>query len=166
MAASSPPAYAWDWFARQRLLWREVRARLAAGEGPVATRYAALEERGEVVALVRADYPGDEVVRRAVDAVVAEVAFLGRTDRTFAQLGARTAPRGMRWWWTALTGEELDRPPPRAGATGHTTGGGTGPGVTGAAPQGAQQLTLVDLAEVDPEHALDDIAEGYGDRRH
>ena len=164
MSASGPPAYAWDWFARQRLLWREARSRLGVPGSPAAARYAGLEERGEVVTLLRADYPRDEVVRRTVDAVVSDVAFLGRTDRRFAELGARTAPRGMRWWWTALTGEQLDRPTPDGvrrppEATGTASGGsraGQGP---------AQQLSLVDLAEVDPEHALDDVAGGYGDTR-
>lgn len=28
--SEAPPAYAWDWFARQRLVWREVARRLAA----------------------------------------------------------------------------------------------------------------------------------------
>ena len=162
--STSPPAYAWDWFARQRLLWREVRSRLAGGEGPAAARYAALEERGEVVSLVRADYPHDEVVRSTVDAVVAEVAFLGRIDRPFAALGARTAPRGMRWWWTALTGEELDRPTPRGRAA--PAAADPDSRVAPADTSQAQQLTLVDLAEVDPEHALDDVAGGYGDTRH
>lgn len=162
--ATSPPAYAWDWFRRQRLLWREVRARLAAGDGPTAVRYAALEERGETVASVRADYPHDEVVRSTVEAVIADLAFLGRTDRPFTALGARTAPRGMRWWWTALTGEQLDRPSPgRTGTAPARTGAGAGG--AGAVPGAPQQLSLVDLAEVDPDHALDDVAEGYGDAR-
>ena len=171
MAASGPPAYAWDWFARQRLLWREVRSRLASGAGGTSTRYAALEDRSEVISLVRADYPHDDGVRRTVDAVVAEVAFLGRTDRPFAALGVRTAPRGMRWWWTALTGEDLDRPPPRgapSASPGPRTGAAasrTGMPDAGAPAPAAQQLSLVDLAEVDPEHALDDVAGGYGDTR-
>jgi hypothetical protein len=112
--SAGPPAYAWDWFGRQRLLWREVRSRLAASSAPAAARYASLDTRSEVVPLLRSDYRTDEVVRAAVDAVVGEMVFLGRTDRTFAELGARNAPRGMRWWWTALTGEELTRPGPAA----------------------------------------------------
>jgi hypothetical protein len=112
--SAGPPAYAWDWFGRQRLLWREVRSRLAASSAPAAARYASLDTRSEVVPLLRSDYRTDEVVRAAVDAVVDEMVFLGRTDRTFAELGARNAPRGMRWWWTALTGEELTRPGPAA----------------------------------------------------
>lgn len=103
-----PPAYAWDWFARQRLLWREVRSRLAASSTPVASRYASLQTRSEVVPLLRTDYTQQDTVRAAVDAAVRDLVFLGRTDRTFEQLGVRNAPRGMRWWWTALTGEDLD----------------------------------------------------------
>ena len=110
MARTGPPAYAWDWFTRQRLLWREVRARLARASAPAAMRYGMVESRGEVIAMLRADYPTDPVVRSTVDGVVAEIAFLGRTDVPFAALGASNAPRGMRWWWTALSGEELDVP--------------------------------------------------------
>jgi hypothetical protein len=51
-----------------------------------------------------------------------------------------------------VTGEVLDRPR-RA------------PGV-GSDPAGPQQLTLPELAEVDPQPALDDVAEGYGDHVH
>lgn len=106
MALPGPPAYAWDWFSRQRLLWREVRARLVASATPAATRYAALGSRTEVVPLLRADYPRDAVVREVVHQVVADVAFLGRTDVPFARFGIASPPRGMRWWWQALTGEE------------------------------------------------------------
>jgi hypothetical protein len=109
-----PPAYAWDWFSRQRLLWREARSRLATGPHEGAPRYRAAETRADVVAMLRSDYPRDEAVRRAVDRVVAEFVFLNRTDVPFADLGVRTAPRGMRWWWTSLTGEEVDRPAPVA----------------------------------------------------
>jgi len=133
MVSTGPPAYAWDWFARQRLLWREARSRIAASSAPAAARYASLTTRSEVVPLLRADYRSDDVVRSAVDAVVGELAFLGRTDRSFAELGAHNAPRGMRWWWTALTGEELTRPSP--GAT---------------PPPDADQLTL------------DEVFGGYG----
>ncbi len=106
MALSGPPAYAWDWFSRQRLLWREARSRLVAAAAPAAVRYAAVNSRTEVVPLLRADYPRDPLVRDVVHRVVADVAFLGRTDVTFAELGVGAAPRGMRWWWWALTGEE------------------------------------------------------------
>lgn len=107
MPRSGPPAYAWDWFARQRLLWREVHRRLTA-RAQTRARYGALEERGAVLALLRTDYLRDPTVRGAVDQTVAELAFLGRTDRRFRELGFTSAPRGLRWWWTALTGEELD----------------------------------------------------------
>ncbi len=146
MPRSGPPAYAWDWFARQRLLWREARARLARGSGPEAARYGAVQDRAEVLPLLRVDYPRDEAVRRTVDAVIAEGAFLGRTGSTFASLGFRSAPRGLRWWWTALTGEELDGP--QASPSG----------------QGARQLQMVDPATLERQPSLDDVTEGYGDR--
>ncbi len=141
LVTPSPPAYAWDWFARQRLLWREARKRLADDPTPAGARYRPTETRGEVVPMLRADYPHDDAVRTVVDAVVAEVVFLGRTDRPFATLGARNAPRGLRWWWTALTGEPLDAPPPRRGR------GGDEPGE-------AEQLAL---------GGIDDVLSGYGD---
>jgi hypothetical protein len=149
VARSGPPAYAWDWFARQRLPWREVRSRLVSGGSPAAARYAAVETKSDVMALLRADHPRDPEVRRAVDAVVAEVVFLDRTDRTFAQLGLRSAPRGMRWWWTALTGEDLDQVPS---------------GTTRTAPPAkpaAEQLHLVGPDEDEP-YTLDDVLGGYG----
>lgn len=136
MARSGPPAYAWDWFARQRLLWRVTRARLAASTTPAATRYGALEAKAEVVSALRSDYARDEVVRSVVHQVVAETAFLSRTDTSFTRLGVTNAPRGMRWWWTALTGEELDGPVRPT---------------TGRSGTGTRQLTL------------DDVHEGYGD---
>lgn len=105
---ASPPAYAWDWFVRQRLLWREVRSRLAASDASVAARYRDSDIRADVTAALREDYTSDHIVRHVVDDVVRDLAFLGRTDATFAEVGAHTAPRGMRWWWTHLTGEELE----------------------------------------------------------
>jgi hypothetical protein len=113
VTTTGPPAHAWDWFARQKLLWREVRTRLGAATGPAAARYGTVDARADVIALRRVDYDHDPVVRRTVDAVVAEVALLGRTDRRFDELEVASAPRGMRWWWTALTGEDLERPRPR-----------------------------------------------------
>lgn len=140
MARSGPPAYAWDWFARQRLPWREARHRLIAAEGTRAARYASVEVRGEVLALLRADYARDEVVRTTVHDVVREVVFLGRgADARFADLGVRSAPRGMRWWWSALTGEDVDAPAaPPAGDRHRPT------------PPG-------------PQLSLDDVLGGYGD---
>jgi hypothetical protein len=106
VARSGPPAYAWDWFARQRLLWREARSRLTAVATPAASRYHAVDTRAEVIALLRSDYGRDPIVRDVVHGVVADVAFLGRTTGRFADLGVSNAPRGMRWWWSVLTGEE------------------------------------------------------------
>ncbi len=133
MGRSGPPAYAWDWFARQRLPWREARSRLIGSGSAAATRYAAVEVRGDVLALLRTDYPRDDEVRDTVHAVVAEVVFLGRTTGRFADLGLRSAPRGMRWWWSALTGEDVD--------------GGTAP----AGRSTPDQLSL------------DEVHTGYGD---
>lgn len=147
MARSGPPAYAWDWFARQRLLWREATSRLARSESPAAQRYAALDARAEAVALLRADYPRDGSVRATVDQVVTDLVFLGHTDRDFAQLGLHNPPRGLRWWWSALTGEDPDAAPPVA---------------TRPAP-GHDQLSLDDLAAVDERLAMERVHEGYGD---
>lgn len=149
MTRSGPPAYAWDWLARQRLPWREVRARLASSGSPVAARYGSVETRHDVMALLRADHPRDPEVRRTVDAVVAEVVFLGRTDRAFAQLGLRSAPRGMRWWWTALTGEDLDG----------TTASVAAP--PASARPAAEQLHLA-VPDEDEPYTLDDVLGGYG----
>lgn len=67
-----------------------------------------LDTRAECIAALRIDYPDDAVVRATVDGVVAEVAFLGRLDVALHELGVRSAPRGMRWWWTHLTGRDAD----------------------------------------------------------
>lgn len=156
MARTGPPAYAWDWFARQRLLWRDARRRLAASATPAAMRYAAVDTRADVMALLRADYGRDAVVRAAIDASVTELVFLGRIDVPFARLGLRNAPRGQRWWWTALTGEELDVPPT----------GRPGDGLDDRAGQRSTRPTAhqLQLLDTDPAQAFDDIAEGYGDR--
>jgi hypothetical protein len=150
MAAASPPGYAWDWVARQRLVWRAARSRLAAGDGTEAARYAAVQDRGDILALLRTDYATSATVRDRLHGAIAELAFGGRTGIPFAQVGFRSSPRGLRWWWTAITGEELDRPRP----------------TSRVAPDGPRQLTLPELAEMDPQPALDDVAEGYGDRAH
>lgn len=125
VASSRPPVYAWNWLARQTLLWREVRGRLAGADAPVVSRYADAETRPEVIALLREDYPRDAVVRGVVRATVGELVFLGRTDEPFERLGVTTAPRGMRWWWTEITGEPLERAP--------------------ETPPAARQLTLDDV---------------------
>jgi hypothetical protein len=143
-----PPVYAWDWLARQRVVWQEIRRRLIAGtesspphhrggrrtadvpdwsldhpdlvttppgdaEDPepresLTVDYRSLGTRAEVVAALREDYPTDAHVRSIVDGVVGEVAFLGRLGIPLSQLGVRSAPRGMRWWWSHLTGEHGD----------------------------------------------------------
>lgn len=122
-----PPSYAWDWFCRQRLLWREVHRRLLAVSGPAAVRYRAAETKSDVLGLLRDDLVEDPVVADIVLRVVADVAFLGRTDGAFTDLGLRTPPRGLRWWWTAVTGREAEPVP--------------------AAPPPRRQLTLDDVLE-------------------
>lgn len=163
MTFDAPPAHAWDWLARQHLVWREIRrALIAAGygaghgtghgtesDGPPTKRpadvrtgdvpdwspdhpdlhlgsatahrvststsdvagkrdYAALDTRAGCIAALRSDYPQDTTLRVTVDAVVTDVAFLGRLDVPLHELGVRSAPRGMRWWWTHLTGRDSD----------------------------------------------------------
>jgi len=70
--------------------------------------YGALDTRAECIAALRVDYPHDPVLRRTVDAVVTDLVFLGRLDVPLHELGVRSAPRGMRWWWTRLTGRDAD----------------------------------------------------------
>jgi len=170
MAVDSPPTYAWDWLARQRVALREIRRRLltaqrdaarrpgstgarddvrmraigdvpdwsadhpdlrhaprmdergadldtgpgaggvgrAEQDGATAHDYRTLDTRAEVIAALRMDYASDAEIRRTVDAVVAEIAFLGRLDVSLHELGVRTAPRGMRWWWCHLGGSGSD----------------------------------------------------------
>ncbi len=108
--APSPPAHAWDWFARQRLLWRTTQTRLAGATAPVSVRYAQVVDKTDVLPALRQDYPDDAIVRDIVHAVITELVFLGRTDGHFEDLGARNAPRGMRWWWTAITGRDAPAP--------------------------------------------------------
>ncbi len=112
-ATPRPPAFAWDWFSRQRLPWRVVRDRLAASDAPAADRYRRLADKPDVLPALREDYVTDAVVRDVVHRVVDELLFLGLADGgRFEDLGARNAPRGMRWWWTALTGQDVDAPAP------------------------------------------------------
>lgn len=85
---------------------------MTASTAGVGARYEAATTRSDVLALLRADYLDDADVRRVVDDVVAELAFLGRTHAPFARLGVRSPPRGMRWWWQALTGEAVTPAPP------------------------------------------------------
>lgn len=154
MVSSGPPAYAWDWLARQRIVWQECRRRLLATDPDGSTRHSAtgsggdvpdwagdhpdlvrptspeagehgactrdyrtLDTRAEVIGALRADYPNDGRVRGVVDAVVGEVAFLGRLDVTLAELGVRSAPRGMRWWWSHLTGRPVPAAPSESPST-------------------------------------------------
>jgi hypothetical protein len=154
MPGAAPPAYAWDWLARQRIVWQECRRRLIAAEdsrstpGPAPSTtqpraggdvpdwssdhpdllisalpatppdaagprrdYRALGTRAEAIAALRLDYPVLPGVRSVVDAVVTEVAFLGRLDVSPAALGVRSVPRGMQWWWSHLSGRPADTPP-------------------------------------------------------
>lgn len=143
MAATAPPAYAWEWFARQRLLWRQARSQLAQSTDPIAARYRTTDARSDVVAQLRRDYPGDPLVQATVDGVVREVAFLGRTNRPFATLGITSPPRGLRWWWTALTGEVLE----------HERWGHPTPRLPASTI--ARQLSL--------DEVLHDVLGGYGD---
>jgi hypothetical protein len=150
MSTDVPPAYAWDWLARQRVVWPEIRRRLAAERPPPQrTRrpagdvpdwsmqhpdvttvhpapspagggprdYRALGTRAEVIAALRVDYAVDASTRRIVDAVVGEVSFLGRLDASLPELGVRSAPRGMRWWWSHLTGRPAPAAPSAAGSS-------------------------------------------------
>lgn len=115
--STGPPGYAWDWVSRQRLVWREARSRLARHTDPVGARYRVVSAKPDVVPLLRRDYPDDHVVREVLQSVVRDLVFLGRTDRTFTKLGLHNAPRGLRWWWRELTGEDVTvTPPPQVGA--------------------------------------------------
>lgn len=102
--AASPPRHAWDWFARQHRLWRAVRADLADHDEPLASRYGLVEARDDVMGRLRRDYTLDPVVVEVVHRHVDSEVFLGRADRGLDALGIRNAPRGLRWWWSAVTG--------------------------------------------------------------
>lgn len=142
-APARPPAWAWDWFSRQRLPWRVVRDRLARADAPAGARYRLLADKPDVLPALREDYATDAVVRDVVHDVVAELVFLGRTSGSFDDLGARNAPRGMRWWWTAITGEQVEVPAPVA--------------------PGASQLELAAVVDAVARGQLDEILTGYGD---
>ena len=113
--AASPPRHAWDWFARQHRLWRAVRTDLAGRADPLQTRYGLVEAREDVMRRLRQDYPDDPVVVEVVHRHVDTEVFLGRADRGLEALGIRNAPRGLRWWWSAITGlpDTTSRPRPR-----------------------------------------------------
>lgn len=146
-ASDSPPRHAWDWFARQRLLWRGVRRDLADEDPPVGPRYRLVDTRADVVACLRRDYPDDEVVRAAVKRRIDAEIFLGHAHRGLEGLGIRNAPRGLRWWWAAVTGSEVPGSSPPADLSPAT-----------------RQLAL-DVAEAadDPRQSLDDVHLGWGD---
>lgn len=169
---SHPPAYAWDWLTRQRVVWTEIARRLAppaesltgphpdvpdwsdlvdmptAGAEAGGPRdWSSLRTRTEVIAALRADYPHDPRVRAATDAAVADLAFLGRLDVPLARRGAAAAPRGMRWWWVHLGGAVPD-------ADAATSG--TRPSGPGAGSEGREEPPL--------QLRLVDVQAGYGDR--
>ncbi len=130
--SAHPPAYAWDWLTRQRVVWTEIVRRLAPPAAPTGphpqvpdwsdlldrppgagdehgTRdWSTLRTRTEVFAALRADYATDPRVRAATDGAVADLAFLGRLDVPLTARGVGAAPRGMRWWWDHLGGAGAD----------------------------------------------------------
>lgn len=167
----APPAYAWDWLTRQRVVWTEIARRLAAAPdaptgphpdvpdwsdlvdaGPAvagagATRdWSSLRTRTEVIAALRADYPHDPRVRAATDGAITDLAFLGRLDVPLAERGARAAPRGMRWWWARLGGA-----PAAEDAEGSVAGSSGGRAGSEGWEEPPLQLRLVD------------VKAGYGD---
>lgn len=141
--AASPPRYAWDWFARQQRLWRAVRRDLADLADPLGSRYTLVEAREDVMERLRVDYPRDALVVEAVHRHVDAQVFLGRADRGFEVLGIRNAPRGLRWWWSAVTG--LPDPGRRAPA------------------RRDRQLSLDVLVEPDEAAVRDEVRYGWGD---
>lgn len=162
MARAGPPAYAWDWFARQRLPWRRARERIATSTSPAAARYRAVADRSDVLPMLRFDYPRDEIVRHVVHEVVTDVVFLGKVARPFAELGVTSPPRGMRWWWAALTGEDIDARPDR-------TSTGPSPVQTrleldeGPAERLPVEHVHPKRGDEPAELPFDEVLEGYGD---
>jgi len=168
--SADPPALAWDWLARQRMVWREVARRLtlatSTARGPhpdvpdwsdvaglgarrhdesAARDWSTLRTRIEVIGALRADYGHDAEVRSITDAVVTELAFLGRLDVPLERRGVLAPPRGMRWWWEHLGGAAAPPQPDDAAAP-----SGAGPRSESAGPLPVQ-LRLVD------------VLAGYGD---
>jgi hypothetical protein len=175
-APMSPPGYAWDWFARQRLVWMDAARRLDAtrdpeqgqprafpdwsalvsdGDSPTADPalpdpgrdWSTLRTRGDVVAALRKDYPLDADVRAATDAAVRTMAFLDRLGSPLESRGVRTVPRGMRWWWDHLGGAAVEPSPRSAGS----------PSMRAAATPSARTVPL--------QLAFADVMAGYGDSR-
>lgn len=140
---ATPPHHAWAWFARQRLLWRSTREALASMDEPLASRYGLVDDRQDVLDRLKADYPVDESVRRVVHRRIDAAIFLGHAHRGLEGLGIRNAPRGLRWWWAAVTGREVPAPRPES------------------SPDARRQLSF-DLQ--DPRVRLDDVHTGWGDR--
>ena len=142
MSDGGPPTFAWDWLARQRLPWQEVRRRLVERGGTErAARYGAGDARHDVMALLRVDYPVDPVVRTTVDAVLVELVLLGRVDVPLAERGVVAPPRGLRWWVEHLAADAGVRAP-----------------IAAVPPPGRPTQLALALDDV-----LDDVLAGYGD---
>lgn len=109
---ATPPHHAWAWFGRQRLLWRSTRRELADLPDPLGARYSLVEDRGDVLERLKADYPDDADVREVVHRRIDQAIFLGHAHRGLEQLGIRNAPRGLRWWWAAVTDTDVPAPDP------------------------------------------------------
>lgn len=140
--ASTPPHHAWAWFGRQRLLWRAVRRGLANQAGPLGERYRLVEDRDDVLAALKADYPQDAGVRALVHATIDREVFLGQAQRGLDGLGIRNAPRGLRWWLAAITDTDVPEAPTPS--------------------EDARRRQLV-LDVVEAEAHLDDVRTGWGD---
>ena len=85
------PRYAWDWLQRSRPVVERL-AEVLTGQQP----------RAGFVHAVRRSYASDPLVRDAVHAVIAEVAFRGRVPPRRPR-GA-SWDRGLTWWAAALVG--------------------------------------------------------------
>lgn len=176
---TTPPAYAWDWFARQRPVWTEVARRLAAPPAPalgphpdvpdwsdLVTRsepepphrsprgWRTLDTRTEFVAVLRAAYDTDPEVREVTDAVVTELAFLGRLGTPLAERGVLAPPRGMRWWWDHLGG---------VAGTAPTSPRDRGEGPRRPAVPSGRRSESETPAQLPVQLRLVDVLAGYGD---
>jgi hypothetical protein len=88
------PAYAWDWLQRSRPVV-DALASVLTGRPP----------RPGFVQAVRRSFASDDLVRDAVFAVVAEVAFRGRVP-TSRPPGV-SWDRGLVWWAATLSGRSV-----------------------------------------------------------